>query len=35
MQMSDKFTLEEFVGKKKKRPQGVQEEFNAMWVNVE
>ncbi len=35
MQMSDKFTLEEFVGKKKKRPQGVQEEFNATWVNIE
>ena len=29
MQMSDKFTFEEFVGKKKKRQQGVQEEFNA------
>jgi len=35
MQMSDKFTLEEFVEKKKKRPQGVQEEFNAKWVNIE
>jgi len=35
MQMSDKFTFEEFVGKKKKRQQGVQEEFNAKWVNVE
>ncbi len=34
MQMSDKFTFEEFVGKKKKRQQGVQE-FNAKWVNVE
>jgi len=35
MQMSDKFTLEEFVGKKKKRPQGVQGEFDAKWVSVE
>jgi hypothetical protein len=29
--MSDKFTLEEFVGKKKKKPQ----EFDAKWVSVE
>jgi len=29
--MSDKFTLEEFVGKKKKKPQ----EFDAKWVNIE
>jgi hypothetical protein len=33
--MSDKYTLEEFVGKKKKKPQGVQGEFDAMWINVE
>jgi|TARA_R110000824_G_scaffold383697_1_gene577379 hypothetical protein len=33
--MSDKFTMEAFVEKKKKRPQGVQGEFDAKWVNIE
>jgi len=30
--MSDKYTLESFIGKKKRKVQG---EFNATWVNVE
>ena len=30
--MSDKYTMEAFVGKKKKRLQG---EFDAKWVNIE
>jgi hypothetical protein len=33
--MSAKYTIEAFLGKKKKKPQGVQGEFDATWVNVE
>jgi hypothetical protein len=30
--MSEKYTIEEFLGKKKRKPQG---EFDAAWVNLE
>jgi hypothetical protein len=30
--MSAKYTIEAFLGKKKRKPQG---EFDATWVNVE